>query len=87
MIYWNEKQDVQRQLFRQTMKYLEHQLSVYEIFFRSHRITIVNLMAIKRLSGNSLGYHLTVEGIDEKIPVSRDKGRELLDRLTSTIRS
>jgi len=65
------------------MKLLEKQLSDLGSFFRCHRTTIVNLMAIRQITGNSIECKLVIEGIEEEIPVSRDRRKKLHELLLS----
>lgn len=62
----------QSALYRNTMKYAEEQLSDFPEFFRSHRSWIVNTSRISRVSGNSQGLRLSLEGYPEEIPVARN---------------
>jgi hypothetical protein len=62
----------QSALYRNTMKYAEEQLADFPEFFRSHRSWIVNTSRISRVSGNSQGLRLSLEGYPEEIPVARN---------------
>jgi len=83
MVYWIENNTVQRKLLRRTMKYLDKQLSTLGIFFRCHRTTIVNLMRVRQITGNALECRLIMEGIEEEIPVSRNRRKKLHKLLLS----
>jgi len=41
-------------------------------FFQCHRAYIINIEKVKKAEGNSQGFLLDIEGLDFKIPVSRN---------------
>ena len=83
-IYWKRGDKTERELLRQTLVSIEQDLLSLETFFRCHRTSIVNVDKIKHVEGNSTGTKLLLEGIDELVPVSRDRRKKLLRRLTSS---
>lgn len=64
---------LKREIIRNTLNNIEEQLSEHQNMFRSHRAFIVNLNKIKECSGNAQGYLLSLENVDDQIPVSRGK--------------
>ena len=67
---------IKRKIIRNSISNIEQQLSTIPYLFRTHRAFIVNLKMIDSQKGNSLGYHLKLSGIDNEIPVSRQKTRD-----------
>jgi DNA-binding LytR/AlgR family response regulator len=51
---------------------VEGYLSCLNDFKKCHRCWLVNTQKIKAISGNSKGYFLLIEGVEFKIPVSRN---------------
>lgn len=63
-----------KELQRITLSKLEEQFASYSIpTMKTHRSYIVNLSKIESVNGNAQGYALTLNGLEEKIPVSRYK--------------
>lgn len=69
----NGEGDVRREIQRNTLTSIQHQLAAYDQFFRSHRAYIVNLRKIKSSSGNAQGLQLSFHDTDHQVPVSRQK--------------
>ncbi len=67
---------IKRKIIRNSISNIEQQLSAIPFLFRTHRAFIVNLKMIDFQKGNSLGYRLKLYGIDNEIPVSRQKTRD-----------
>lgn len=67
---------IQKKVIRNSINNIEQQLAGIPYLFRTHRAFIANLKKIKTKKGNSLGYRLRLWGIEEEIPVSRNKSRE-----------
>lgn len=67
---------IKRKIIRNSISNIEQQLSTIPFLFRTHRAFIVNLKMIDSQKGNSLGYRLKLSGIDNEIPVSRQKTRD-----------
>jgi hypothetical protein len=67
-------------MVRSSLKRIETQAQHPELF-RCHRSYIVNLRTIVSISGNSQGYQLQIDHSEEKIPVSRNAGKDLLQKL------
>jgi DNA-binding LytR/AlgR family response regulator len=67
---------IKRKIIRNSISNIEQQLSTIPYFFRTHRAFIINLKMIDSQKGNTLGYRLKLSGIDNEIPVSRQKTRD-----------
>jgi hypothetical protein len=72
---------LQSTLIRSTLKKMEEQLASHPAFFRCHRMYMVNLQQVTRISGNAQGLKLHLTGTDELIPVSRNLTTTIKDRL------
>jgi DNA-binding LytR/AlgR family response regulator len=70
-IAYREGDSYKKKLIRNTLKNIELQIKQYSNFLRCHRICIVNLHYIERLSGSNNNHWLTIRGFEEQIPVSR----------------
>ncbi|MGZ3884870.1 MAG: LytR/AlgR family response regulator transcription factor [Bacteroidia bacterium] len=69
-----------RELIRSSLKRLESQINNTHII-RCHRSFIVNLNAISHIEGNAQGYRISFKQVEDTVPVSRNYGKEILDRL------
>jgi DNA-binding LytR/AlgR family response regulator len=86
IFYLESGNQVRKQMLRNSIRNIEHQLSVVPYFIRIHRSFIVNLKKVKSKQGNILGYQLKLVTSDFKIPVSRNKIRifdEVFERFKS----
>ena len=80
-VHWKEGNDVRKKLLRVNLKNVESQLNnTYTL--RCHRSYIVNVNAISAISGNTNGYKLRMSGTDFSIPVSRPKGKEVMEKIS-----
>lgn len=70
---------IQKKLLRSTLGNIEEMLAGNPGFFRCHRANIINLNRIESVVGNSQGYRIRMEGLNELIPVARPKSRALKD--------
>ena len=80
-VLWKEAGLVQKKLLRVNLKNLESQLD-NSFTLRCHRSYIVNVNAISAISGNTNGYKLKINGSDFSIPVSRPKGKEVMEKIS-----
>jgi hypothetical protein len=71
VFYLNKNNLHRKEIIRNSINNIEHQLSQVPYFFRTHRAFIVNLKKVRSKQGNTLGYIIKLTGIDVKIPVSR----------------
>ncbi len=70
-IVYKEVDNFKKKLIRNTLKNIEFQIKQYSNFIRCHRVCIVNIHFIDKLSKNSDNHYLTIKGFDEHLPVSR----------------
>ncbi|TND08376.1 MAG: response regulator receiver protein [Bacteroidetes bacterium] len=82
MFHWLENGTVRKKLLRGSLKSMEDQVSAAELF-RCHRTFIVNLKKVVSVSGNSQGYRLKIAGTDAEVPVARNSGKMLHEKLKS----
>lgn len=79
--FWKNGHGIEKKLLRINLKNIESQLNnTYAI--RCHRSYIVNVNAIGNISGNANGYKLQIRDSDFSIPVSRPKGKELMEKIS-----
>jgi uncharacterized membrane protein YidH (DUF202 family) len=69
-------------MLRNTMKYAADLMEPYTYILQCHRSWLVNLGRIKKVSGNSQGLRLVVEGFDEEIPVARNQSASFRQKIT-----
>lgn len=80
-VFWKNGHGIEKKLLRINLKNIESQLNnTYAI--RCHRSYIVNVHAIANITGNTNGYKLQIRDSDFSIPVSRPKGKELMDKIS-----
>jgi hypothetical protein len=80
-IVWKNGHGVEKKLLRINLKNLETQLN-NTFTIRCHRSYIVNVHAIAEITGNTNGYKLQIRDTEFSIPVSRQKGKELMDKIS-----
>lgn len=79
-LFWKDGQGVQKKMLRVNLKTIEGQLN-NTFIIRCHRSYIVNINAITEVGGNTNGYKLTIRDSDITVPVSRSKGREVIEKI------
>jgi len=79
-IFYTKKSKESSIIIRSSLKRIETQANHVDLF-RCHRAYIVNLKKIGSVKGNSQGYRLKVNDTEKEIPVSRNSGKELSERL------
>jgi hypothetical protein len=80
-VVWKDAEGVRKKLLRVNLKSIESQLN-NSFTLRCHRSFIVNVNAIGAISGNTNGYKLRIRDTDFSIPVSRPKGKEVMDKIS-----
>ena len=80
-VNWREENGIRKKLLRINLKNIETQFS-NSFTLRCHRSYIVNVNAISAISGNTNGYKLKITGTDFSIPVSRPKGKEVMEKIS-----
>jgi hypothetical protein len=78
--YVFENDQVKKQMLRGSLKKMEEQVK-HASLYRCHRTYIVNLSKVISVSGNAQGYKLELEGTELTVPVSRNLGKELKEKL------
>ncbi|HUX94584.1 MAG TPA: LytTR family DNA-binding domain-containing protein [Bacteroidales bacterium] len=73
VFYLNLEGQVKKRIIRNSISNIEQQLSVIPYFFRIHRAFLINVRKVISQKGNTLGYRLKLSGIENEIPVSRQK--------------
>lgn len=71
--YLNDNDETKKEVIRNSISNIEGQLSEFPYLIRTHRAFIINIRKVIKKKGNSMGYKLEIEGIDEEIPVARQK--------------
>ena len=79
-VVWKENSQIEKKLLRINLKNLETQLD-NAFALRCHRSYLVNIHAIESLTGNTNGYKIRLRDYEETIPVSRQKGKELMTKI------
>ncbi len=80
--YFLENETVKKQMLRGSLKKMEEQVP-HTSLFRCHRTYIANLSNVVSVSGNAQGYRLNFKQTDLTIPVSRNLGKGLKQKLHS----
>jgi hypothetical protein len=76
VFYLDVDNQVKKRVIRNSITNIERQLSVIPFIIRTHRAFIVNIRMVSSQKGNTLGYRLRLTGVDNEIPVSRQKSKE-----------
>jgi len=80
-VVFKEGDHFKKKLIRNTLRNIEQQITSFSVFIRCHRICIVNIHYVKKLTKDSNNHSLTLKGYDEPIPVSRQYLLKLKDIL------
>ncbi len=72
---------IKKELIRSTLKRIED-MNTSLFIFRTHRSFLVNLRKVKQVEGNSQGYRLVFENMEETVPVARRSARQVKTLLT-----
>jgi DNA-binding LytR/AlgR family response regulator len=86
-VFVRGEEDIRNHLLRCSLKKIEEQLSAQPSFLRCHRMFVVNLDAVERVSGNAQGLRLHLHGVEEPVPVSRSLTELVKERLSHLSRS
>ena len=79
-VFWIQENVVQKKLLRVNLKSIENQIN-NSFTIRCHRSFIVNVHAISSVTGNTNGYKLRIRDTEHFIPVSRPKGKEVMEKI------
>ena len=72
-------------LLRMTMKQAEEVTGGSPLVAKCHRAFLVNLRKVLKISGNSQGYRLLLEGCPEEIPVSRAYSKQVKELMETIV--
>jgi hypothetical protein len=78
--HWRNERGLEKKMLRVNLKNIESQLNNTYII-RCHRSFIVNIDAIAHVRGNTNGYKVDLRDTDFTIPVSRSKGKEVIEKI------
>jgi DNA-binding LytR/AlgR family response regulator len=81
-VFFRTEGAIRSPLLRSSLKNVEQQLAAFPGFFRCHRVYLVNLDAVERVTGNAQGLRLHLHGVDKPIPVSRSLTHRVKERLS-----
>lgn len=70
-IAFMENKLIRKKLIRNTLKNMEQITKPYPNFVRCHRICIVNTLYVEKLNKKFNNYWITIKGLEEQVPVSR----------------
>jgi hypothetical protein len=79
-VFWKNQLGIQKKLLRINLKSVEGQIN-NSFAIRCHRSYIVNVNAISNITGNTNGYKLQILDTEHIIPVSRPKGKEVIEKI------
>ncbi|MEO6305154.1 MAG: LytTR family DNA-binding domain-containing protein [Bacteroidia bacterium] len=79
-IVFMEDDKVKKQLIRSSLKRIESQIT-FDHIVRCHRTFIVNLKNVKSIEGNAAGYKLSFADANYFVPVSRNFGNTIIEKL------
>ena len=72
---------IQKRMLRGTLKRFDDQIGENPLIIRCHRSFIVNLAQVEHALGNAQGYRLTLRYDGLEVPVARNYGPVVLERL------
>lgn len=72
-VYTDVNGKITKSLYRHSLQLIEEKLSGYQFVLRVHRSFVVNVYKVGKASGNARNYQLFFKGIEESVPVSRNK--------------
>ncbi len=72
-VFYRKNGRISRQVIRQTLSAVEALIPEFPDILKCHRCCLVNRHQVKRLTGTSPAYSLEIEGLDFRVPVSRQK--------------
>lgn len=74
---WNGQ--TRKELIRTSLKAIESQIPTSP-FFRCHQRFIINLDHISKVDGNARNLLVFLDGLDDRVPVSRSKSKDILEK-------
>lgn len=82
-VIYRKQDKMEQRLLRATMKQAEEAVEACSFMMKCHRAFLINIHAVTKVSGNSQGYRLSLEGCTTEIPVSRAYAKEIRGRIES----
>ena len=80
-VYYEEKEKLNREVIRNTLKKTEVIVENHSNFIRCHKSYIVNLSKLQKVTGNAQGYKLVFDFLDFEIPISRSLSKLVLEKI------
>lgn len=74
IVYQNK--EVKKVTIRETILHIEQKINAPNLIYKPHRSYLVNLQHIHHITGDAQGLKVHLKGIDNVIPVSRNKIKE-----------
>jgi DNA-binding LytR/AlgR family response regulator len=71
-VFWKENDSVKNQMVRCSLVNAEEAVADYHFIRKCHRSYMININYLEKIEGNSQGYKLILEGINDPVPVSRN---------------
>jgi len=81
IIYYLERNADSKSLVRGSLKRMEQQCAAFPSIIRCHRGFIVNLQNVTHIEGNAAGYKLSLKNSKNLVPVSRNYGASVTEKL------
>ncbi len=72
-VFYKENNEVVSSLLRNTIYNISDMVSEYPFIIQCHRSYLINVNEVYKVAGNTRGYKLTINGVLDKVPVSRSK--------------
>ena len=70
-VFWEEAGHLQTTMLRNTLTNIVEQLNAVSGIYRSHRGWLVNIRRVSGVEGNAQGLRLSVDLMQQQVPVSR----------------
>lgn len=83
-ITYRKEDKIMQRLLRATMKQAEEATAGCLFVVKCHRAFLVNVRAVTKVSGNSQGYRLSLQGCEDEVPVSRAYAKEVKTLIESS---
>jgi DNA-binding LytR/AlgR family response regulator len=80
-IAYLEAGSLKKVLLRGSLRRMEQQLLPFPYLVRCHRAFLVNLENVTHIEGNAAGYKLSMRNCTRQVPVSRNFGQAITDKL------
>jgi len=80
-VHYLEGETPRKTLVRGSLKRMEQQCQPFSEIARCHRAYIVNLSRVSHVDGNAAGYKLSLKNTQTQVPVSRNFGGQIIEKL------